>query len=102
MTDPFAAAAGWLLEHAVDPLLYAGGLMQWEDIAYGWVLFALYGVAQLALMLAICWPMERLFPLERVADRGSVGTDILYTLLSRIGIVPFFTFVLFYQLQVSL
>ena len=40
MTTPFDLAAGWLQEHAVLPLLYALGMMQWEDISFGWVLFA--------------------------------------------------------------
>ena len=102
MTDPFSMAAGWLHETFLVPALYRLGMMQWEDIGYGWLLFALYGVAQVAVMLAICLPMERLRPLEQWSDRGAVGVDIFYTLLSRIGLMPLVTFVLFYQLQVSL
>ena len=102
MIDPFSRVAGQLHESLVVPLLYRFDMMQWEDIAYGWVLFALYGVAQVVLMLAICWPMERWARLERWPDRRAVTVDIFYTLLSRIGIMPLVTFVLFYQLQVSL
>jgi sterol desaturase/sphingolipid hydroxylase (fatty acid hydroxylase superfamily) len=102
MIDPFAQAAGWLHENYLVPLLYQSDLMAWEDIAYGWLLFALYGVAQVVLMLAICWPMERFRPLESWADRRAVGVDIFYTLLNRIGVMPLLTFVLFYQLQVGL
>ncbi len=102
MLDPFASAAGWLSETAVVPLLYRFDMMQWEDIAYGWVLFALYGVAQVALMLAICWPMERFARLERWPDQKAVTVDIFYTLLSRIGVMPLVTFVAFYQAQVWL
>jgi sterol desaturase/sphingolipid hydroxylase (fatty acid hydroxylase superfamily) len=77
-------------------------MMQWEDIAYGWLLFALYGVAQVILMLAICWPMEKFRKLETWPDQKAVSVDIFYTLLSRIGVMPLVTFVLFYQLQVWL
>lgn len=102
MTDPFSLAAGWLYESALAPVLYRFDMMEWEDIAYGWLLFALYGVAQVALMLAICWPMERFRRLEAWPDRKAVSVDIFYTLLSRIGVMPLVTFVLFYQLQVWL
>jgi sterol desaturase/sphingolipid hydroxylase (fatty acid hydroxylase superfamily) len=77
-------------------------MMEWEDIAYGWLLFALYGVAQVILMLAICWPMEKFRKLETWPDQKAVSVDIFYTLLSRIGVMPLVTFVLFYQLQVWL
>ena len=102
MIDPFSLAAGQLHEAIIVPLLYRFDMMQWDDIAYGWVLFALYGIAQVMLMLAICWPMERWARLERWPDQRAVTVDIVYTLLSRIGIMPLVTFVLFYQLQMSL
>lgn len=102
MIDPFSILAGRLCETVLIPLLYRFDLMQWEDVAYGWLLFALYGVAQVALMLAICWPMERFARLERWPDGRAVTVDIFYTVLNRIGIMPLVTFVLFYQLQVWL
>jgi sterol desaturase/sphingolipid hydroxylase (fatty acid hydroxylase superfamily) len=102
MVDPFSLVAGWLYESALAPLLYRFDMMEWEDIAYGWLLFALYGVAQVVLMLAICWPMEKFRKLETWPNKRAVSVDIFYTLLSRIGVMPLVTFVLFYQLQVWL
>ena len=102
MTDPFSSLAGYLSEAVLDPMLYRMDMMEWEDVAYGWLLFAIYGVAQVGLMLAICWPMERFARLETWPDRRAVAVDICYTLLSRIGVTPLVTFVLFYQLQVWL
>ncbi len=102
MTDPFDTVAGWLQEHAVLPLLYQLGLMQWEDVGYNWALFATYGVAQVALTFAICLPLERWRPVERWEDASAVWVDVLYTLVSRIGVLPLVTFVLFYQLQVGM
>jgi len=102
MVDPFSLLAGQLYESVLAPLLYRFDMMEWEDIAYGWLLFALYGVAQVVLMLAICWPMEKFRKLETWPDQKAVSVDIVYTLLSRIGIMPLVTFVLFYQLQVWL
>ena len=102
MTAPFDLLAGWLQEHAVLPALYALGMMQWEDVAYGWVLFALYGAAQVAVTYAVCLPLERWRPVERWPDAKAVGVDVLYTLIARVGLLPLITFVLFYQVQVAL
>jgi sterol desaturase/sphingolipid hydroxylase (fatty acid hydroxylase superfamily) len=102
MQDPFDLTAGWLEEHLLIPILYQLGLMSWEDVAYNWALFALYGVAQVVLTLAICWPLERWRPVERWPNQDAVGTDIVYTLLNRIGVLPLVTYVLFYRMQVSL
>ena len=98
--DPFSLAAGWLQEHLVIPALYALDLMRWEDIGFGWALFAVYGAAQVAVTLAICWPLEHWRPVERWADRRAEWVDVLYTLIARVGFLPLITFVLFYQLQV--
>jgi sterol desaturase/sphingolipid hydroxylase (fatty acid hydroxylase superfamily) len=100
LTAPFDLAAGWLQETLILPALYALDLMQWEDIAYGWALFAVYGVAQVAVTYAICLPLERWRPVERWPDAKAVTVDVLYTLISRVGLLPLVTFVLFYQLQV--
>ena len=102
MTAPFDLAAGWLQQHALLPLLYALGLMQWEDISFGWALFAVYGAAQVVLTFAVCVPLERWRPVERWADARAVTVDILYTVISRVGLLPLVTFVLFYQAQVKL
>ena len=75
--------------------------MEWEEVAFNWALFACYGVGQVALTLAVCLPLERWRPVERLAGpEGGLGGRILYTLLSRVGVLPLVTFVLFYTLQV--
>ena len=102
MVDPFDLLAGWLHETIVVPALYALGLMRWEELAQGWVLFAVYGAVQVVLTLAICLPLERWRPVERWPDRSAIGVDIFYTVLSRVGVLPLVTFVLFYQVQVAL
>ena len=69
MVDPFDLFAGWLHETFVIPVLYAFGLMRWEELAQGWVLFAVYGAVQVALTLAICLPLERWRPVEQWPDK---------------------------------
>jgi sterol desaturase/sphingolipid hydroxylase (fatty acid hydroxylase superfamily) len=98
--DPFDLAAGWLQEHAIIPILYRFGLMNWEDVSSNYVLFALYGAAQVAVTFAVCMPLERWRPVERWPNQDSVWVDMLYTILSRVGVLPLVTYVLFYGAQV--
>jgi sterol desaturase/sphingolipid hydroxylase (fatty acid hydroxylase superfamily) len=101
MLNPFDLAAGWIHETIVIPLLYQFDLMQWEEIGYGWALFAVYGVAQVILTYAVCVPLERWRPVESWPDKKAVATDVFYTLLSRVGILPLVTFVGFYTVQTA-
>ncbi len=102
MTDPFDTVAGYLQEHVVVPILWQLGWMKWEDLAGGWALFAVYGAAQVALMFAICMPLEKFLPVERWPDRSAVLTDVFYTVLQRVGLLPLVTFVGFYEAQTTL
>ena len=82
--DPFDLAAGWLQEHLLIPLLYQFDMMQWEDIAYGWALFAVYGAVQVAVTFAVCLPLERWRPVEHWPDSKAVcGRCILHRGLPR-------------------
>ena len=102
MTDPFDTLAGLIQAHVLIPLLYRFGMMEWEDIAQGWALFALYGVAQIAITYAVCLPLERWRPVERWPDGKAVWVDVVYTVVNRVGVLPLVTFVLFYSIQVSM
>jgi sterol desaturase/sphingolipid hydroxylase (fatty acid hydroxylase superfamily) len=99
---PFDMVAGWLQQYLLLPLMYQFGLMQWEDISFGWVLFAVYGAAQVVVTFAICLPLEHWRPVEHWPDRKAVLVDVLYTLIARVGLLPLITFVAFYSLQVQL
>ncbi|MBS0642081.1 MAG: sterol desaturase family protein [Acetobacteraceae bacterium] len=100
MSDPFDLAAGWLQEHLLIPILYRFSLMNWEDVSYNYILFALYGAAQVAVTFAICMPLEKWRPVERWDSHENVLVDVLYTVLSRVGVLPLVTYVLFYAAQV--
>jgi len=102
MTDPFSLAAGWLQEHVLLPGMYALDMMEWEDISFGWALFACYGLAQVVITFAVCLPLERWRPVEQWPDAKAVWVDVLYTVISRVGVLPLVTFVMFYQIQVWL
>ena len=102
VADPFTLFAGWMQEHLLIPLLYQLDMMEWEDVALGWAVAAGYGAVQVAVTFAICVPLERWRPVEHWPDAKAVWTDVLYTLISRVGVLPLITFVLFYTLQTGL
>lgn len=102
LMDGLDRVAGLLQEHVLVPLLWHLDAMRWEDFSYGWALFAVYGAVQVALTCAVCIPLERWRPVERWPDRSRVSVDIVYTLLARVGVLPLFTFVLFWQAQVAM
>ncbi|VTU23643.1 sterol desaturase family protein [Variovorax sp. PBL-E5] len=85
-TDQFAFVQQWLFESAVQPLVYAIGLGGWVEDAFdatGWVLV---GLIQIAVLVAVIGPLQRWRPAEPVVDRRAIRTDILYTLIHRLGL----------------
>ncbi len=100
MPDPFDLTAGWLQEHLLIPLLYQFGFMNWEDVSYGWALFAVYGAVQVIVTFAVCLPLEHWRPVEHWPNNNAVWVDVAYTVISRVGILPFVTYVVFYRAQV--
>lgn len=98
MFDRFAdlvgIAQGWLYETLVQPLLFAVGLIHYGDQAYDaleWVVIGAIEVAVMAVVLGWC---ERRWSAEPLLDRAAVRTDVLYTLLHRLGAVPLLAFAL--------
>ena len=95
LIDAFGQAQQWLYETAVQPVLFAlGGGSILEDAynATGWLLV---GLLQIAVMLAVIGPLQRWRPLQPMLDRAAVRTDILYTLIHRLGlfrVAMFFAF----------
>jgi sterol desaturase/sphingolipid hydroxylase (fatty acid hydroxylase superfamily) len=87
-------ASGAVYEGAVQPLLYAAGWMMWADRAQEWVDFALLGVVQIAVVYAVCRPLEAFRPVEAVTDHAAIRTDVIYTLLAKLGLLPLIAFVL--------
>lgn len=95
----FSNLAGYMDQYAVLPILYHFHWMEWDDLAFDWCLICIYGLFAVILTYAVCWPAEKFFPLERWESHNAVVTDVFYTLLNRVGVVPIITFLLFYQVQ---
>jgi sterol desaturase/sphingolipid hydroxylase (fatty acid hydroxylase superfamily) len=95
LMDAFLNAQQWLFETLVEPLTFAVGLgHRLEDAfdATGWLLV---GLLQLVVLVAVIGPLQRWRPVQAITDRATVRTDILYTLIHRLGL---FRLVLFFTL----
>ncbi len=86
LTDLFAMAQQWLFEAVVQPIVYAVGLGGWVEDAFDATGWLLVGLIQIAVLLAVIGPMQRWRPAEPVVDRRAIRTDILYTLIHRLGL----------------
>ena len=97
LTEIFTSAQGWLFEAAVQPVLFMLGLGSLLEDAYGATAWFMMGIVQIMVLLAVFGPLQRWRPVEPMnssADRASIRTDVLYTLIHRLGlfrIVLFFT-----------
>ncbi|MCZ8031813.1 MAG: sterol desaturase family protein [Rubrivivax sp.] len=93
LLDAFGRLQQWLFEAVVQPLMYGAGLGNLLEDGYratGWLLV---GLLQIALMLLVIGRLERWRPVEPVSDRAAVRTDVVYTLVHRLGL---FRVVLFF------
>ena len=86
----------WLFQHLAQPLTLAlgqGGQLEQAYEATGWFLI---GLLQITFMLVVLVPLERWRPVEAVTDHGAVATDVIYTLIHRLGL---FRLVFFFTLE---
>ena len=86
----------WLFEAVVQPLMLALGLANLLEDGYratGWLLV---GLLQIGLMVVLIGALERWRPVEPVTDRAAVRTDVLYTLIHRLGL---FRLAMFFSLE---
>jgi sterol desaturase/sphingolipid hydroxylase (fatty acid hydroxylase superfamily) len=97
----FSTIAGYIDQYAILPVLYHFGWMEWEELSFDWALVCVYGMFAVIVTYAVCWPLEAAFPVERWESKKTVAVDVFYTIVSRVGIIPVVSFVLFYQLQTA-
>ena len=96
LSDLFTDTQQRLFESVVQPMVFAlggGSLLEDAYVATGWLLV---GLLQLAVLVAVIGPLQRWRPVEPVADRRGIRTDIFYTLIHRLGL---FRVVLFFALD---
>ena len=94
--DIFSAAQQWLFETLMQPAMFALGLGHLLEDGYaasGWLLV---GLIQIALLVAVIGPLQRWRPVEPVTDRATIRTDVLYTVIHRLGL---FRVALFFMVE---
>ncbi len=82
----FASAQQWLFEAVVQPVLFALGMGNLLEDAFDATAWLLVGLLQIGVLLAVIGPMQRWRPAEPVTDRAAIRTDMLYTVIHRLGV----------------
>jgi sterol desaturase/sphingolipid hydroxylase (fatty acid hydroxylase superfamily) len=94
--DLFERAQQGLFEIAIQPIMYSFGMGNFLEDGYtatGWLLV---GLIQIAVMLAIIGPLQRWRPVEPMVDAAGIRTDVIYTLVHRLGL---FRVALFFSVE---
>lgn len=86
LADLFAQVQQLLFEHAVQPLVFQLGMASLMEDAFDATGWLLVGLLQIAVMLLVIGPLQRWRPVEAVTDAAAVRTDIVYTLIHRLGL----------------
>ncbi len=96
VVDGYAALQQGLFEAVLQPLMFSmgqGHLLEDGYAATGWLLV---GLLQLVVLVAVIGPLQRWRPVEPVTDRTAVRTDMVYTLIHRLGL---FRMALFFTVE---
>jgi sterol desaturase/sphingolipid hydroxylase (fatty acid hydroxylase superfamily) len=75
----------WLFETLVQPLLFAAGWMRHAEALFDFTEWVVLGALECTVLAVVLGALERRWPAEPVTDRAAVRTDVLYTLLHRLG-----------------
>ena len=102
LQDQYLRVVAWIFEAGLQPAMYSVGLMEWAEDAFDWLDFFVFGLVQVLVVYLVCRPLEAWRPVERGQSGRAVRTDVLYTLLSRLGILPLLGFVVFAAAQTRL
>jgi sterol desaturase/sphingolipid hydroxylase (fatty acid hydroxylase superfamily) len=92
IANTFDSLQLWLYESVVQPVVFAlgfGNLLEDAFDATGWLLL---GLVQIAVILMGIGILERRWPVEPVTDHSAVRTDVIYTLIHRLGLVRLLMF----------
>lgn len=92
----FGQAQLVLFEAVVQPVVFAAGQGALLEDAYDATGWLLVGLLQMVLLLVVIGPLQRWRPVEPVTDRPAILTDVLYTLVHRLGV---FRLALFFTLD---
>ena len=75
-----------LFESVVQPLLLVTGQAALLEVGYEATAWLLVGLLQIAFLIAVIGPLQRWRPVDAITDRATIRTDILYTVIHRLGV----------------
>ena len=96
LIDLFNGLQQALFEQAVQPLAVELGQANLLELAYEGTGWLVVGLLQIAVMVVVFGPMQRLWPVEPVRDRSTIRVDMLYTVIHRLGL---FKLAMFFTLE---
>jgi sterol desaturase/sphingolipid hydroxylase (fatty acid hydroxylase superfamily) len=94
LLNVFALLQAWIFQHTVQPAMFHLGMMEYIEEAYDAVETGLLGVIEIGLLYAILRPLEAWRPVEQWQERTFVRSDVVYTWLHRLGVLPLLIFLL--------
>jgi sterol desaturase/sphingolipid hydroxylase (fatty acid hydroxylase superfamily) len=85
LTAGVAALQLALFEGVVQPVLFAFGWMRYGEELFDFTEWVVLGAIEVVVLALVLGALERRWPAEPMTDRAAVRTDVLYTLLHRLG-----------------
>jgi sterol desaturase/sphingolipid hydroxylase (fatty acid hydroxylase superfamily) len=86
IADAVAGLQQQVFEGLVQPLLFAAGWAHLLEDAHAATLWVMVGALQLAVIAVVFGALEAWRPVEPVVDRPAIRTDIVYSLVHRLGL----------------
>jgi sterol desaturase/sphingolipid hydroxylase (fatty acid hydroxylase superfamily) len=96
LVDAFSSVQQWLFESLVQPLMFSMGLGNLLEDGFTATMWLMLGVLQIVLIIVVIGPLQRWRPVDAITDRATIRTDVIYTLIHRLGL---FRLVLFFSVQ---
>ncbi len=96
LIDLFNGLQQDLFEQVVQPLAVWLGQANLLELAYEGTGWLVVGLLQIAVMVVVFGPMQRLWPVEPARDRRTIRVDMLYTVIHRLGL---FKLAMFFTLE---
>ena len=86
LAQAFGSAQQWLFETAVQPLVFGLGMGNLLEDAFAGTGWLLVGLLQLVIIATVFRALERWRPVEPLVDRVAVRTDVIYSVIHRLGL----------------
>ena len=96
LLEAFSSAQQWLFETWVQPAMFAMGLGSLLEDGFTATMWLMLGVLQIVLLIVVIGPLQRWRPVDAITDRATIRTDVIYTLIHRLGL---FRLALFFTVQ---